>query len=177
MAIEIDGHAENAAASVRGGLVVAARLGRREVVESLELDQDLRFVLVIPHVELATSQARKVLPSMVPREDAVANLSRLGLLIAGLADHHRLVPEATEDRLHQPYRSALLPFADGVMAAMREGGALGACWSGAGSTLLGLVTASSSASVVAAAEAALGEADVPGDVEVVEADRTGLVLQ
>lgn len=175
LALDVDGHPENAAASCFGGLVVATMLSGQCVVEPLSLDPDLRFVLVIPEAQLATEAAREVLPVSVALSDAVFNLSRVALLLVGLADHRRLRPEAMEDRLHQRYRGTLLPFADDVLSTLLEAGALGACWSGAGSAMLGVVTAERAVAVAGAVELRLESLSVPGEVQVLEADRTGLV--
>ena len=177
VAVRCDGHAENAAASWRGGLVVADARDGDVVVADLALDPEWRFVVVVPDVELATADARRVLPSQVPFADAVANLTSLGLLIAGLADHRRFVGGSMRDRLHQPFRAALLPFADALMDALRAAGAVDACWSGAGSSMLGLVSVDRADAVARGVRLFLGEAGVGAVVEVLEADRTGLVVR
>lgn len=100
----VDGHAENAAASVLGGLVAATMIDGVPVARRLPLDEGLRFVLLVPHRHLRTSLARSVLPDVVPLDDAVYNLGRLGLLVAGLADGASLLGAAGDDRLHQNQR-------------------------------------------------------------------------
>jgi homoserine kinase len=175
VAVAHDGHAENAAASQFGGLVAATVLEGKPVVEPLVLDERLRYVLVIPTQELATEDARRVLPALVPFGDATFNLARLALLIAGLANCERLRPEAMEDRLHQPYRAPLLPFAEKLLVGLREAGALGSCWSGAGSTMLAVATEQTASVIALDAEAMLAELGVAGEVVVLESDRTGLV--
>ncbi len=109
VAAAVDGHPDNAAASTVGGLVAAARIRGGVHAVRLQLDVSLGFVVIVPDVTLSTARARQVLPNEVSRENAAFNLSRLALLIAGLADSRVLVPEATEDRLHQDYRSPLFP--------------------------------------------------------------------
>jgi homoserine kinase len=109
LGVAVDGHPENAAASAFGGLVVSTMVGERPVWRRLPLDPLLRFVAVTPMSELLTSHARSVLPASVDRSDAVFNLGRMGLLIAGLADHTQLIAEAGDDRLHQDSRSSLFP--------------------------------------------------------------------
>jgi len=74
------------------------------IARELPLDEVWQFVVVVPDEELATSDARRALPDLIPFSDAVANLSALGLLIAGLGDHRKFVPSAMDDTLHQPYR-------------------------------------------------------------------------
>ena len=103
----------------------------------MPLDPSLVFVAMVPDRALPTAKARQVLPAQVSREDATFNLGRMGMLLAGLADHRMLVREATEDRLHQDYRSPLFPEAPMLLASLVGGGALAACWSGAGPSLLG----------------------------------------
>ena len=172
----IDGHAENAAASLLGGLVVARADSRDGVVaRPLALDYEWRFVVVIPDEELSTVGARRVLPERVPFADAVRNLSAMGLLLAGLADHAAFVDGAMDDYLHQPYRMGLLSFAEPLLATLRESGAAGSCWSGAGSTMLGLATTDKAEGVARAARTFLHDQGVAGIVLVLEADRTGLV--
>jgi homoserine kinase len=172
----VEGHAENAAASLLGGLVVARADSRDGVVaRPLALDYEWRFVVVIPDEELSTAGARRVLPERVPFADAVRNLSAMGLLLAGLADHDAFVDGAMDDYLHQPYRMGLLSFAEPLLATLRESGAAGSCWSGAGSTMLGLATTDKAEGVVRAARTFLHDQGVAGIVLVLEADRTGLV--
>ncbi|MFI5036502.1 MAG: homoserine kinase [Acidimicrobiales bacterium] len=176
LATRVDGHPENAAASRWGGLVAAGvDATGAPVARTLELDHEWRFVLVVPDEQLSTADARAVLPSAVPFVDAVANLNAMGLLIAGLADHQAYCLGATDDRLHQPYRGALLPFAEPLLAVLRGAGALGSCWSGAGSSMLALCVGEAPAAVAEAARAFLDERSLGGEVLTLEADRMGLV--
>jgi homoserine kinase len=178
VASALDGHAENAAASMFGGLVIASFSERDGVIaRSLPLDEAWRFVVVVPEQELLTSEARRVLPSKIAFEDAVKNLNALGLLIAGLADHHNFVPSAMDDYLHQPYRMPLLSFARPLLDRLLEAGAAGSCWSGAGSAMLGLATPSTASDVADAAQEFLVKNDVPGTVLTLKADLGGLVTR
>jgi homoserine kinase len=176
VASALDGHAENAAASMMGGLVVAS-YGEREgvIARSLPLDPSWRFVVVVPDQELSTFEARSVLPEEIPFKDAVRNLHALGLLIAGFANHDDFVASSMNDYLHQPYRMALLDFAQPLLTQLRDAGAAGSCWSGAGSAMLGLVTADAVDRVAEAATGFLRQHDVPGTVLTLKADLTGLV--
>ncbi len=175
VAAAYDGHPENAAASVFGGLVAAATVDGRPVHAALPLSEELAFVVVIPERDLATPEARGVLPDSLDRADVVFNLGRMGLLVAGLADPDALVPAATDDRVHQPARTALFPEAPEILGALVDAGALAASWSGAGPTLIGMVRAGLATSVLAGAEAALVAAGVPGRALVLHADRRGIV--
>ena len=177
IAASVDGHAENAAASCLGGLVAATMIDAKPVAGRLALDPSLNYVVLIPDRELATKQARSVLPSEVALEDAVHNLGRMGLLVAGLADRSALVPEAGADRLHQDARSALFPEAPELLARLLKGGALAATWSGAGPTLLGLCDADDASKLRDAGEQALADLGVPGKALVLYADLVGLVVE
>jgi homoserine kinase len=110
----------------------------------------------------------------VPHGDAAFNLGRLGLLIAGLADHRQLVPEAFADRLHQDARGVLFPEAATMLEGLRHAGALGACWSGAGPTLLALTTVAGAPALAETAGALLGDHGVPGVVRVAGVDLDGV---
>ncbi len=175
VATAYDGHAENAAASVFGGLVAATMVAGQPVHAALPLNEELAFVVVVPERNLATPEARGVLPGTLTLADTVFNLGRMGLLVAGLADPGSLVPEAMDDRIHQPARTALFPEAPQLLGAMVEAGALAAGWSGAGPSLLGIVRASTAATVLGGAETALAAAGVPGTAMILRPDRRGLV--
>jgi homoserine kinase len=170
-----DGHPENAAASVYGGLVAATTVQGRPVHVNLPLSDELAFVAMVPERNLATPEARSLLPDAFSRADVVFNLGRMGLLLAGLADPASLTPEAAEDRIHQPARTALFPEAPRLLAALVDGGALAASWSGAGPTLVAIVPRAATRAVQGVAEAALESAQVAGRVLVLRPDRVGLV--
>jgi homoserine kinase len=174
---EVDGHPENAAASALGGLVAASTVDGSPVVRRLPLDPELRFVLVVPDRPLPTVEARAVLPATVPRADAVFNLGRTALLIAGLADHTSLVALAAEDRLHQAQRGRLFPEAAPIIAGLIEAGALAACWSGAGPSLLGLVGAGGEGALCAAATQLLDDHGVAGHVVCLPPDLEGVTVE
>ena len=175
VAAAYDGHPENAAASVFGGLVAATSVDGDPVQAALPLADDLELVAIVPDRNLATPEARGVIPDRLTLEEAVFNLGRMGLLVAGLADPAALRPAATEDRIHQAARTVLFPEAPKLLAALVEAGALAACWSGAGPTLIGFVTPSSVEAVRAGAGAALAEAGMEGRVLSLRPDRRGLV--
>ncbi|MBA2607594.1 MAG: hypothetical protein H0U92_01485, partial [Actinobacteria bacterium] len=172
----VDGHAENAAASVLGGLVAATVVDGAPVARSLVLDDQLAFVALIPERMLSTKDARAALRREVPLTDAAANLGRLGLLIAGFANADLFSPHAMDDTLHQPYRLPLFPESAVLIDGLREAGALGACWSGAGSTILAVTIADTANAVRAAGEALLAQANVNGRSLRLEPDRDGLVV-
>ncbi len=176
VAARMDGHPDNAAASMVGGLVAAARVKGGVQVVRLPLDVSLAFVVIVPEVTMSTSRARQALPSEVSRESAAFNLSRMALLIAGLADSRLLISEATEDRLHQDYRSPLFPAAPKLLSGLASGGALAVCWSGAGPSLLGICRQTEAHAVQVAAEDALAQAGLAGQALILHPDMHGLVI-
>lgn len=175
VATAIDGHPENAAASVLGGFVTATMLGPAPAVSRLALDDGLAFVVLVPDRFLPTTQARQALPPTVSHHDATFNLGRMGLLIAGLADRKKLVRESTEDRLHQQARTPLFPEAPLLLAGLGEIGALAACWSGAGPSLLAMCDGAEAGTIRSSAERLMAEARVPGRALLLRADTQGLV--
>lgn len=173
----IDRHPENAAASALGGLVTAAVVDGAPVARHLSLDPALRFVLVVPDRQLSTAAAREALPGQVSHADAAFNLSRMGLLIAGLADAELLVAAAGDDRLHQGHRSGLFPAAAPLLDALRRAGALTSCWSGAGPSLVGICHAGVAPAVADGARQAMAALEVAGQVLVLEADHAGVCVR
>ncbi len=176
VAAAYDGHPENAAASVHGGLVAASMVDGRVVAADLQLSDELAFVVIVPDRSLSTAEARRVLPDPVARTDVTFNLGRMGLLLAGLAHPEQLVAAATGDRLHQDARTILFPEAPSLLAALVESGSLGSCWSGAGPSLLGIATGSSVESVATGVKAALEQMSFAAQVLTLRADRQGLVV-
>jgi homoserine kinase len=174
VAAAVDGHPENAAASVLGGLVTATTIEGAPLAASLPLDPQLRFVVLVPSRPLATARARGALPAQVPHTDAAFNLGRMGMLVAGLSDRHQLVREATEDRLHQTARTPLFPESTHLLAGLVDAGALATCWSGAGPSLLAICDVGNANRVRARGDELLAEAGVPGSAMLLEADLEGL---
>jgi homoserine kinase len=176
VAARMDGHPENAAACVVGGLVAATSVKGAVRAVRMPLDGGLVFVIVVPDRSLATSKARQALPHEVSRADATFNLGRMALLLAGLADRSLLLREATEDRLHQDYRSPLFPEAPQLLGRLLQAGSLAACWSGAGPSVVGICDAADGEQVRAGAEGAMADIGVPGRALLLRADLDGLVV-
>ena len=97
----------------------------------------LKAVVAVPDFAVSTTAARRALPELVPHRDATFNVGRSGLLLGALATgEYELLRVAMQDRLHQPYRSHLVPGLEDVIEAALEKGAYGACLSGSGPTVL-----------------------------------------
>ena len=133
LATELEGHPDNVAAALLGGIVICAD-GQ---ATRFEPPTGLEAVLVVPEQAVRTKQARAALPAEVPMADAVFNAAHASLLTLGLArGDWDLVGRGLADRLHQPHRAHLYPRSAALLDGVRDMGALGATISGAGPTVL-----------------------------------------
>ena len=165
-AAHLEGHADNVAASVFGGLVVVA--GGHHV--RVELAVPASVVVWIPETTTSTAASRSRLPATVPFADAAFNVARAALLVAALATGDvGALREATADRLHQPTRLADAPGSAAAIEALVAAGGWCAWLSGSGPTVAGLCAPADAAAVAAALPAG-------GHARVVEIDRSGLTV-
>jgi homoserine kinase len=129
---ELEGHPDNAAPAAYGGFNVV-RDGQRQM---FTVSAQLHFVLLVPNFEIATEQARHVLPAQVSRLHAVENCRNACAITAAFASReYGNLRGAFGDNLHQPFRKKLIPFLDQVINAAESAGALGAFLSGSGSSI------------------------------------------
>jgi homoserine kinase len=146
-ATQLEGHPDNVAAALYGGIVVC----RGTEATRIDVPAGLGAVLAVPREAVRTAKARAALPATVPLADAVFNVGSASLLVLGLARGDlALVARGLDDRLHQPPRTPLYPRSMELVASARSLGALGATISGAGPTVL-LWTRAEEADAVAAA--------------------------
>ena len=137
LAGEIEGHPDNVAPCLLGGFTIAWTAdGRAEAVRR-EPDPGIQPVVFVPEERGLTEVARAALPKTVPHADAAFNAGRAALLVHALARRTDLLLEATEDRLHQPYRAAGMPATAELVSALRAAG-VPAMVSGAGPSVLAL---------------------------------------
>lgn len=146
LAAELEGHPDNVAAALSGGFTICWTEAAHARCARFEPARGLAAVVCSALTELRTSVARAMLPDAVPHADAAFNVAHAGLLAASLATGRpELFGAALTDRLHEPYRAAavadLVPVAD----ALRDAGAAGVALSGAGPTVIGLVSGESDA--------------------------------
>ncbi len=138
---DLEGHADNVAPALFGGLQVAVRDADRWLRLAVPLPAGLRVVLFVPDFSMPTQESRRKLPQKLSREDAVFNVGRAALLVGALAQGRwELLDAATQDRLHQPARAKIFPALYDIFAAARDAGAHAAYLSGAGSTVAALAT-------------------------------------
>ncbi|ADU51843.1 homoserine kinase [Thermaerobacter marianensis DSM 12885] len=183
IAADLEGHADNVAAALYGGAVVAWRdaEGRWRAVQ-VPLGGSWMAVLAVPATSSFTHEARQALPQAVDHVDAAFNAARAALLVYALTTGSGdLLGEAMQDRLHQPYRMALFPWLDDLIRRAVAAGADGACLSGAGPSVLALVPPERVKAVVKALAARLAGTGLRGRVGVCPAGgpgcRCGVVLR
>lgn len=164
IAADMEGHPDNAAAALLGGVVLCAE----GFTKRFDPAGTLRPVICIPHTRLATSVARGVLPEQVSLSEAAANGARTAMVLAGLAGHVAWEPSVMRDVLHEPARFGVMNASGELVAALRAEG-IGACLSGAGPSVLSVVPCGDDRAVALIQEMA-GEA---WDVRAVQWHRRG----
>lgn len=141
MAHAIEGHPDNVAACLLGGMTVAwvDQAGLANAV-SMNVNPEIYPAVGVPKVELSTKKARGVIPATIPHVDGAFNSARSALLVAAMIGDPSFLLEATSDRLHQEYRREIYPESMGLVDALRNKG-VASCISGAGPSVLALCTA------------------------------------
>jgi homoserine kinase len=179
LAARAEGHPDNVAAAIFGGLTVSCEGAEGTRAIALPVPATLRWVALVPEITSATAEARAVLPASVARADAVFNVQHVALLLAALQTGRAdALPVALDDRLHQPYRRRLFPWMPEVVAAARRAGALGCVLSGAGPSLLAVAVGdeAAAAKVAGAMEEALRAAGIAGRARALEVDLGGAIV-
>jgi homoserine kinase len=174
LAARIEGHPDNVAACLAGGLTIAWTSARGAEAARLEPVDGLTPVLCVPARPMLTQAARGLLPTSVPHAEAAANAARAALLIAGLTGDPALLMAGTEDLLHQPYRAAAMPATAGLIEALRDAG-IPAVVSGAGPSVLALIVTGTHPGPDAVPPLA-GQTGVEWQVRTLEVDRRGAVV-
>ncbi len=149
LATELEGHPDNVAPALFGGLTIAWTSNDGPRHKKLMVHRGVSPLVAVPETTMSTKLARSLQPASVPHEDAIFNVSRSALLVAALVQSPELLLAATEDRLHQNYRASAMVESDKLIQALRGEG-LAAVVSGAGPSVL--VLASDPAQRLVAAE-------------------------
>lgn len=139
LAVEMEGHPDNVVPAIFGGMVLTAHDKENLVCSTVSNSDDLYFYVMIPDFKLSTEKARSVLPKSYLVSDAINNMSKLGLLVNALSKgEYGNLRFLLGDKIHQPYRFALIRNCEKIFAASKKYGALGEYISGAGPTLISL---------------------------------------
>lgn len=173
MATKIEGHPDNVAPAIFGGLTVSV-MSDGVTTLNIPVKHDYRFVAMIPPFTLSTEKSRSVLPQVLSRSDAIANVSHLALMVASLINgYDDGLKLGFKDRLHQPYRGPLIEGFDEIMTILEnDERVLGAYLSGAGPTIMAVIDATDTKGVVRIKEE-LGDLLKDWQVEKLELDMRG----
>jgi len=170
LATELEGHPDNVAPALFGGLTIAWVDEEGPQHKKLLVHRGVSPLVFVPEFTMSTEVARSLQPLQVPREDAVFNVSRSALLIAALTQSPELLQAATEDKLHQNYRAQAMPETDRLVRALRARG-FAAVVSGAGPSVL--VLADGPGRRLEAAALAGSASDTPWDAHMLAVDFKG----
>jgi homoserine kinase len=158
LATQMEGHPDNVAPALFGGLTIAWMTPEGPQHKKLMVHRGVSPLVFVPESTMSTALARSLQPTSVPHEDAIFNVSRSALLIAALIQSPELLLAATEDKLHQSYRASAMPETDALIQLLRANG-LAAVVSGAGPSLL--VLCSDPAQRLVAAELVAANSTTP----------------
>ncbi|HSP76208.1 MAG TPA: homoserine kinase [Cryobacterium sp.] len=173
LATEMEGHPDNVAPALFGGLTIAWMTPEGPRHKKLMVHRGVKPLVFVPEHAMSTALARSLQPESVPHEDAVFNLSRSALLIAALIQSPELLLAATEDKLHQSYRAAAMPETNRLITLLREHG-FAAVVSGAGPSIL--VLASDPGQRLIAAELVAAESETPWQALMLAVDVLGATV-
>lgn len=173
LATELEGHPDNVAPGLFGGLTIAWVSPDGPRHKKLMVHRGVSPLVLVPEHVMSTALARSLQPESVPHEDAVFNVSRSALLVAALVQSPELLLAATEDRLHQSYRASAMPETDRLIALLRRHG-FAAVVSGAGPSIL--VLGSDPAQRLEAARLVAENADTPWQSLMLAVDFKGAVV-
>jgi len=149
---DLEGHPDNAAPATFGGFSAAAMIDGEARCVRLAVSPRFRFVTLVPDFEVPTPEARRLVPATFSKADAVHNLTRTAIITAAFAKGDAEALRGTfADRIHQPYRQALIPQLPKVIRAGERAGAIGGWLSGSGSTIICLAATPETAPAIAKA--------------------------
>jgi len=175
IAWEFEGHGDNVGAVIYGGAVLAIPGTTRVARLWSDGDLGLTAAVFIPEETGSTHVARSKLPSTIPHADGTFNVQAAASLALGLERRDpKLIAAGMKDRLHEPYRAQMFPHLEPMKAAAVAAGAVGACLSGAGSTVLALVTPHQAENVRDALAEIGGGLDIPGRAEIIAPTTRGV---
>jgi homoserine kinase len=137
-ACRYEGHADNLSASLYGGLTLCGSgTERRVIVQRMQWPESWKTSIIVPHRPLLTKKARAVLPKRIPLSDAISNIQNVALFLAAVQKQDaKLASRTLFDKLHEPYRSALVPELGSLQRGLRQAPIIGCVLSGAGSSIL-----------------------------------------
>lgn len=140
MAYDIEGHGDNVAAAIYGGMVACSAEKDDVYISKTNVTNDISFALLVPNFTLSTSEARAVLPLSYTKEDVVFNISNVALFVSSIINGHwHNLKKATQDAIHTPYRSKLISNIQQIFEMCYKNKAIGVFISGAGPTIISII--------------------------------------
>lgn len=137
LATEMEGHPDNVAPAIYGGLVASVMEEGAVYTGKIPIRNDFVFIALVPNFQLSTAMARAVLPTNIPHPYGMHNVGRASMLLtAFITGEDSLIKLGVQDKLHQPYRGELIPGFDDILVNAYDAGALGCYLSGAGPTVM-----------------------------------------
>jgi len=179
MAFSLEGHLDNIVPALIGGFTISYKDNSGQIRwVKLDVPHDLRAVVGIPPFTLSTEEMRKVLPKQVSLQDAVDNLSKSALLVNALQQSKwELIPEAMQDRLHQPFRMPFIKGAKNIFSEVQKSGIAGVALSGSGPTIISLVKDGVENEIIKIMKQTFRKADIKSQVKVLDPDTDGARIE
>jgi len=166
IAFPFEGHIDNLAASLYGGFVLGGNEGK--TVVRIPAPEMLRVIAFVPGEGLSTKSARDILPDKVPLSDAVYNMANYGMLCSAFfLKDMSILKFGLRDRLHQPYRSKIIPHLEGLTEREISPYVIGACLSGAGPSVVFFATDKNVKKALSAVTNAINEKNINGDIHII----------
>lgn len=176
LATELEGHPDNAAPAIFGGLTAAIKEENHIIIRSYKT-ANWNLAVVVPEFRLPTHEARAALPKMVPLQDAVYNIGHMMLVVDGLREgNEKLLRQGMKDKLHERYRMALLPGSEKAVAAAFKAGAAASGLSGAGPGVIAY-TMGSSNGILKAMEAVYESLPLPYHAFNLKISQNGVIVE
>lgn len=179
IATEIEGHPDNVTPAIVGGLVLSSQEDDGSILyRKIEWPEDWALTICIPDIELATEISRSVLPDNVPMQDAIYNTKRMGMFIQAVnTSDAELMKAALSDKLHQPYRSKLVPWMDEINNSIKHDDDIFGCvLSGAGSAVLVISKQSAADKARAKISEVMENLSVKAEIKTLKVENNGAVI-
>lgn len=179
MAFSLEGHLDNIVPALIGGFTISYKDHEGNIKwVKLDVPHDLKAVVGIPPFTLSTEEMRKVLPKQVSLQDAVDNLSKSALLVNALQQSKwELIPEAMQDRLHQPFRMPFIKGAKNIFSEFQKSGIAGVALSGSGPTIISLVKEGIEKEIIKIMRKTFSKAGVKSQIKVLDPDMDGARIE
>lgn len=177
LGVKLESHPDNIIPAFYGGVCVSINRGDGDI-EVIKLPiPKIQAVVCTPGFELLTERSRNILPAKYERKDVVFNLARISLLTKAFCDNDfKLLKEAMQDKLHQPYRAKLIPVMNELISVAEENGAYGACLSGSGPSMIAFCNKNKAREVAKCMAKIWKKETVPTKIFILDFDRTGAIM-